>query len=54
MYQLSIAGMYQFTSAGDSYSRVTDFIHDWRGRAGKVPHAFVALKFELGEAFQFD
>ena len=36
------------------YSRVTDFIREWRGRAGKVPHAFVPLKFELGEAFQFD
>ena len=36
------------------YSRVTDFIRDWRGREGKTPHAFVPLKFELGEAFQFD
>ena len=36
------------------YSRVTDFIRDWRGREGKVSHAFVPLKFELGEAFQFD
>jgi len=36
------------------YSRITDFIRDWRGREGKVPHAFVPLKFELGEAFQFD
>lgn len=36
------------------YSRVTDFIRDWRGREGNVPHAFVPLTFELGEAFQFD
>jgi transposase len=36
------------------YSRVTDFIREWRGREGKMPHAFVPLKFELGEAFQFD
>ena len=36
------------------YSRVTDFIRDWRVRASKVPHAFVPLKFDLGEAFQFD
>ena len=36
------------------YSRVTDFIRDWRGRESKTPHAFVPLKFELGEAFQFD
>jgi len=36
------------------YSRVTDFVREWRGREGKTPHAFVPLKFELGEAFQFD
>ena len=36
------------------YSRVTDFIRDWRGREGKTPRAFVPLKFALGEAFQFD
>ena len=37
-----------------SYSRVTDFIRQWRASEGKKPHAFVPLKFELGEAFQFD
>ena len=36
------------------YSRVTDFIRDWRGREGQAPHAFIPLKFALGEAFQFD
>ncbi|NMM26523.1 MAG: IS21 family transposase [Glaciimonas sp.] len=36
------------------YSRVTDFIRDWRSGEGKDPHAFVPLKFDLGEAFQFD
>ena len=36
------------------YTRVTDFIRDWRGREGKTPHAFVPLTFALGEAFQFD
>ena len=36
------------------YSAVTDFIRDWRGTAGKAPHAFVPLTFALGEAFQFD
>lgn len=36
------------------YTRVTDFIRDWRGRESKTPHAFIPLKFELGEAFQFD
>lgn len=37
-----------------SYSRITDFIRGWRDQRGKMPHAFVPLKFELGEAFQFD
>ena len=37
-----------------SYSRVTDFIRAWRINAGKDIKAFVPLKFELGEAFQFD
>ena len=36
------------------YSRVTDFIREWRVTEGKKPHAFVPLKFDLGEAFQFD
>ena len=39
---------------GGGYTRVTDFIRDWRSSEGKAPHAFVPLKFELGEAFQFD
>ena len=36
------------------YTRVTDFIRAWRASAGKDVKAFVPLKFELGEAFQFD
>ena len=36
------------------YTRVTDFIRAWRASAGKEIRAFVPLKFELGEAFQFD
>jgi len=32
------------------YSQLTAFIRDLRGREGKAPHAFVPLKFELGEA----
>ena len=36
------------------YSQVTAFIRNWRSDEGKKPHAFVPLKFELGEAFQFD
>jgi transposase len=36
------------------YTRVTDFIRSWRASEGKNVKAFVPLKFELGEAFQFD
>jgi len=36
------------------YSQLTAFIRDWRGHEGHAPHAFVPLRFELGEAFQFD
>ncbi len=41
-------------SYSGGYSRVTDFIREWRQSEGKKPHAFVPLTFELGEAFQFD
>ena len=46
----------QITASGysGSYSRVTDFIRAWRADAGKNVKAFVPLKFDLGEAFQFD
>lgn len=36
------------------YTRVTDFIRNWRAESGKDIKAFVPLKFDLGEAFQFD
>lgn len=36
------------------YSQLTAFIRDWKGKEGKALHAFVPLKFALGEAFQFD
>jgi len=36
------------------YTRVTDYIRAWRAGADKVIKALVPLKFELGEAFQFD
>ena len=36
------------------YTRVTDYIRAWRASAGKDMKAFVPLKFDLGEAFQFD
>ena len=48
----------QISEAGydGSYSRLTDFIRDWRAQQGGVVKgkAFVPLAFELGEAFQFD
>jgi transposase len=38
------------------YTRVTDFVRAWRRGVGQsvATSAFVPLKFELGEAFQFD
>ena len=36
------------------YTRVTDFIRAWRASAGSGVKAFVPLRFEMGEAFQFD
>ena len=36
------------------YTRVTDYIRAWRASAGKDVKAFVPLRFDLGEAFQFD
>lgn len=39
------------------YSRLTDFIREWRQRQSSAPaagKAFVPLSFALGEAFQFD
>jgi hypothetical protein len=39
---------------GAGYTRVNDFIRAWRASSGKGVKAFVPLKFDLGEAFQFD
>jgi transposase len=37
------------------YSRVTDFVRRWREKGGQtLVKAYVPLRFELGEAFQFD
>ena len=48
----------QLTAEGydGGYTRLTDFIRDWRAAQGKLisSNAFVPLAFELGEAFQFD
>jgi transposase len=38
-----------------SYSRVTTFVRRWREKGGEAKlKAYVPLRFELGEAFQFD
>ena len=39
-----------------SYSRVTEYVRQWKNDGGeaKASVGFVPLKFELGEAFQFD
>jgi len=48
-HELQTAGF-----AGD-YSRVTEFVRHWRRNGGlALIKAFVPLRFELGEAFQFD
>jgi transposase len=38
------------------YTRLTEFIRQWRAKQGKVSctNAFVPLKFDLGDAVQFD
>mgnify|MGYP001568202166 CR=1 FL=1 len=36
------------------YSQLTAFLRDCRVGEDKTPRAFVPLRFELGEAFQFD
>lgn len=36
------------------YAQLTKFIREWREQEGKAPKAFVPLRFDLGDAFQFD
>ena len=44
------------TGYDGGYTRVTDFIRQWRAQEGQAvsAKAFVPLSFELGEAYQFD
>lgn len=46
----------QASGYAGGYSRLTDFIRAWRQDEGKavLTTAFVPLRFELGDAFQFD
>ena len=36
------------------YSQLTAFVRNWRGSEGRMPHAFVPMRFEPDETFQFD
>ena len=52
---LKLFGEIQAAGFTGDYSRVTEFVRRWRIEGGTVAvNAYVPLKFELGEAFQFD
>lgn len=52
---LKLFGELQTAGFDGDYSRVTEFVRNWRQRGGlAVVKAYVPLHFELGEAFQFD
>jgi len=52
---LKLFGELQAAGFTGDYSRVTEFVRRWRSEGGRTAvNAYVPLKFELGEAFQFD
>jgi len=52
---LKLFGELQVAGFTGDYSRVTEFVRRWRSEGGRAAvNAYVPLKFELGEAFQFD
>ena len=52
---LKLFGEIQATGFTGDYSRVTEFVRRWRMQGGQAKvNAYIPLKFELGEAFQFD
>lgn len=52
---LALFGQLQQLGFTGSYTRVTEYVRQWREDGGKdVKAAFIPLKFEFGEAFQFD
>ena len=52
---LKLFGEIQAAGFAGDYSRVTEFVRRWRVDGGTAAvNAYVPLKFELGEAFQFD
>jgi transposase len=52
---LKLLGELQAAGFAGDYSRVTEFVRRWRQNGGQaLVKAYVPLRFELGEAFQFD
>ena len=52
---LALFGQLQQLGFTGSYSRVSAYVRRWREGGGRVAKAaFIPLKFEFGEAFQFD
>ena len=52
---LALFGQLKALGYPGSYTRVSEYIRRWRTEGGRaLKAAFVPLKFELGEAFQFD
>ena len=52
---LKLFGEIQAGGFDGSYSRVSEFVRRWRENGGQtLAKAYVPLRFELGEAFQFD
>ena len=52
---LKLFGELQAAGFDGSYSRVSEFVRRWKENGGQaLVKAYVPLKFELGEAFQFD
>ena len=52
---LKLFGELQAAGFDGDYSRVTEFVRNWRQNGGQaMVKAYVPLHFELGEAFQFD
>src|SRR5271157_501683 len=52
---LKLFGELKSVGFDGDYSRVTEFVRRWREAGGQMlVRAYVPLRFELGEAFQFD
>jgi transposase len=52
---LALFGQLRALGFSGSYARVSEYVRRWRRDGAKAPKAaFIPLKFEFGEAFQFD